>query len=127
MQIPKPHCHPGLLLIFHMKETHNIFKLGKTRKSDQHTSRTDSITVNAYPEHATNLRGYVHIHNMPQRQNNTIIYVRMTYIDEKSYPSRSLDTVLEIQEREHNTKYILTCLNPQKQFTPFVFSVDILL
>ena len=35
-----------------------------TKKSDQHTSKIDNITVKLYPEHEKNWRGYLYIHHM---------------------------------------------------------------
>ena len=84
----------------------------------------DTITVNPSLDHTEGLRGYLHIHHLWQCQTDTTIDVRVTETDAKSHLKHSLDTVLEIQEKEKKKTYILPCLDQQKHFTLFLVSVD---
>ena len=78
-------------------------------------------------EHAEGLRGDIKIHHLCQHQNDTIIDDRVEDTDAKSDLNHYLDTVLDIQEKEKNNKYILPFLSQQKFLTPFLVSVEGLL
>ena len=56
-----------------------------------------------------------------------ILDVRVTDTDSKSYCNRTPSKVLESQEKEKKRKYLGSCLENRRHFTPFVISVDGLL
>jgi len=56
-----------------------------------------------------------------------ILDVRVTDTDAKSYCNRTPSKVLESHEKEKKRKYLGSCLENRRHFTPFVISVDGLL
>ena len=57
------------------------------------------------------LRAYLRICHLWQRQTNNIIDVIGTDTDTKLYLTHSLETVLDIQEKEKKKKNLLLCLD----------------
>ena len=82
-------------------------------------TKQPDITINAILDHAAGIRGDLQIRHLRQRQTGTIIDVRLTDMDAKSYISRPLDNVLEIKEdkipppftRSNETLHTLRRLN----------------
>eukprot|EP00957_Ditylum_brightwellii_P202372 15329844-Ditylum_brightwellii.AAC.1 len=66
------------------------------------------------------------IRHLWKHQVDTIIDVRITDTDAKSYISRPLETVLAAQEKEKG-KYLNSCLEQNRHFSPFVIYVDVML
>ena len=54
----------------------------------------------------------------------TIFDIRVTDTDAKSYLPTEVSKVLERQEKEKKGKYLTSCLEMRKDFTPLVYSVD---
>eukprot|EP00957_Ditylum_brightwellii_P074891 5692152-Ditylum_brightwellii.AAC.1 len=57
-------------------------------------------------------------------QTDTIIDVRITDTDAKSYISKPLEKVLLEKEKEKKVKYLQACLNQNQHFSLFVVLVD---
>jgi hypothetical protein len=55
---------------------------------------------------------------------DTVVDVRVTDTDAKSYQSKTPAKVLEQHERAKKKKYLQPCLERRKHFTPFVVSAD---
>eukprot|EP00957_Ditylum_brightwellii_P191005 14543737-Ditylum_brightwellii.AAC.1 len=70
------------------------------------------------------LYGDVLICHLRRHQTDTIIDVRITDTDAKSYILKPLGKVLFAQEKEKKDKYLQTCLNQNQHFSPFVVLVD---
>jgi len=64
------------------------------------------------------------IHGFCEGSTDTIIDVRVTNLDSKSYKNLPPKKVLERQEKEKNKKYCKPCENQRRHFTPFVVSTD---
>jgi hypothetical protein len=69
-------------------------------------------------------RGDLLIRGFWARGTDVIVDVRVTDTDAKSYRSRDPHKVLASQEREKKKKYLQSCLDQRKHFTPFVVSTD---
>jgi hypothetical protein len=69
-------------------------------------------------------RGDLLIGGFWARGMDVIIAVRVTDTDATSYWSRDPHKVLATQEREKKKKYLQSCLEQRKHFTPFVVSTD---
>jgi hypothetical protein len=50
--------------------------------------------------------------------------MRITDTDARSYQKKEFSKVLEQHEKEKKDKYLQTCLEMRKDFTPMVYSVD---
>eukprot|EP00957_Ditylum_brightwellii_P033827 2563836-Ditylum_brightwellii.AAC.1 len=71
-----------------------------------------------------NLYGDLMICHLWKHQVDTVIDARITDTDVKSYISCSLETVLAAQDKEKKGKYLTSCLEQNRHFSPFVVSVD---
>jgi hypothetical protein len=69
-------------------------------------------------------RGDLLIRGFWDSQMSTIVDVRITDTDAKSYCTKDPAKVLEQHEREKKKKYLQPCLDRRKHFTPFVVSAD---
>ena len=72
-------------------------------------------------------RGDLLIRGFWKAGTDCILDVRVTDTDSKSYCKRTPFKVLESQEKEKKRKYLWTCQENRRHFTPFVLSVDGLL
>ena len=59
-----------------------------------------------------------------EESTDTIIDVRLTNLDSKSYKNLPPKKALERQEKEKKKKYCKLCENQRRHFTPFVVSTD---
>eukprot|EP00957_Ditylum_brightwellii_P171683 13070013-Ditylum_brightwellii.AAC.1 len=66
-----------------------------------------------------NLYGDLMIRHLWKHQVDTVIDVRITNTDAKSYISHPLETVLAAQEKEKKGKYLNSCLEQNQHFSPF--------
>eukprot|EP00957_Ditylum_brightwellii_P002398 183970-Ditylum_brightwellii.AAC.1 len=64
------------------------------------------------------------MHHLWCHQTDTIIDIRNTDTDTKSYISKQLEKVLLVQEKEKKAKYLQACLKQSHHFSPFIVSVD---
>jgi len=55
---------------------------------------------------------------------DTIIDIRVTNVDSKSYKNLPPEKAMERQEKEKKKKYCKPCQNQRRHFTPFVVSTD---
>jgi hypothetical protein len=69
-------------------------------------------------------RGDLSIRGFWEKGTYCIIDVRVTDTDQKSYRKRDPSKVLESQEKEKKKKYLSSCLENRRHFTPFVVSAD---
>ena len=69
-------------------------------------------------------RGDVGIHGFWERGRLCIFDIRVTDTDARSYRHKDPMKVLEAQEQEKKDKYLSTCHELHKDFTPMVYSVD---
>jgi len=69
-------------------------------------------------------RGDILIRGFWEGSTDTIIDVRVTNLDSKSYKNLPLKKALERQEKEKKNKYCKPCENQRRHFTPFVVSMD---
>ena len=69
-------------------------------------------------------RGYLLIRGFWEGSTDTIIDVRVTNLDSKSYKNLPPKKALERQEKEKEKKYCKPCENQRRHFTPFVVSTD---
>ncbi len=58
------------------------------------------------------------------RGTDVIVDVHVTDTDAKLYRSQDPHKVLAMQEQEKKKKYLQSCLEQRKHFTPFVVSTD---
>ena len=70
------------------------------------------------------LRGDLMVRNLWRNGTSCVLDVRMCDTDAKSYRSRDPHKVLLSHEREKKKKYLDTCAETRRDFTPFVLSVD---
>jgi len=69
-------------------------------------------------------RGDLLIRGFWEGSTDTIIDVRVTNLDSKSYKNLPPKKALERQEKEKKKKYCKPCENQRRHFTPFVVSTD---
>ena len=69
-------------------------------------------------------RGDLLVRGFWEKSTDTIIDVRVTNLDSKSYKNLSPKKALERQEKEKKKKYCKPCENQRRHFTPFVVSTD---
>jgi len=69
-------------------------------------------------------RGELLIRGFWEGSTDTIIDVRVTNLDSKSYKNLPPKKALERQEKEKKKKYGKLCENQRRHFTPFVVSTD---
>ena len=69
-------------------------------------------------------RGDAACHGFWQRGRDTVFDIRITDTDAPSHRGKSWEKVLEEQEKEKKRKYLGTCRELRKDFTPLVYSVD---
>ena len=72
----------------------------------------------------TEERGDAGVHGFWQRQRTAIFDVCITDTDARSARGRDYTKVLAVHEKEKKTKYLQSCLQMRKDFTPLVYSVD---
>ena len=72
----------------------------------------------------TGERGDAGVHGFWQRQRMAIFDVRITDTDARSARGRDYTKILAAHEKEKKDKYLWTCLELRKDFTPMVYSVD---
>ena len=72
----------------------------------------------------TEERGDVGCHGFWQRGRFAIFDVRITDTEARSAQGRDFLKVLAAQEKEKKDKYLDSCLQQRKDFTPLVYSVD---
>ena len=95
----------------------------RSKKLDPQDAQVTTIT-NKDKQKDDGLYGDLLIRHLWQSNTDTIIDVRITDTDAKSYISRPLESVLEGQEKEKKRKYLNACLEQRRHFSPFVVSVD---
>lgn len=91
--------------------------------SKSHSKHTGLVRTDS----PIDLRGDLLVHGLWKHGRYGIIDVRVTDTDPSIYKKQSSEKVLIAQENEKKKKYIGVCLNNQRDFTPFVVSVDGLL
>ena len=87
----------------------------------------DTHEVPAAPrgiEQPTVERGDVGCHGFWQRGRYAIFDIRITDTDARSARNRDYSKVISAQEKEKKDKYLDSCLQQRKDFTPLVYSVD---
>ncbi len=72
----------------------------------------------------TEEQGDAGVHGFWQRQQMAIFDVRITDTDARSARGRDYTKVLAAHEKEKKTKYLQSCLQMRKDFTPLVYTVD---
>ena len=72
----------------------------------------------------TGERGDAGVHGFWQWQRTAIFDVRIMDTDARSARGRDYTKVLAAHEKEKKTKYLQSCLQMRKDFTPLVYSVD---
>ena len=72
----------------------------------------------------TGERGDAGVHGFWKRGRTTIFDVRITDTESRSYRNRDFEKVLASQEKEKKDKYLASCHEMRKDFTPLVYSVD---
>ena len=72
----------------------------------------------------TEERGDVGILGFWQRGRQAIFDVRITDTRARSHRGRGFEKVLAAQEKEKKDKYLRSCLEQRKDFTPMVYSVE---
>ena len=76
------------------------------------------------PPTTTEERGDASCHGFWKRGRTCIFDMRITDTDAKSYRKKDFGKVLLQHEKEKKDKYLQTCLELRKDFTPMVYSVD---
>ena len=76
------------------------------------------------PPTTTEERGDASCHGFWERGRTCIFDMRITDTDAKSYRKKEFGKVLSQHEKEKKDKYLQTCLEMRKDFTPMVYSVD---
>ena len=76
------------------------------------------------PPTTTEERGDASCHGFWKRGRTCIFDMRITDTDAKSYRKKDFGKVLLQHEKEKKDKYLRTCLELRKDFTPMVYSVD---
>jgi hypothetical protein len=72
----------------------------------------------------TGERGDAGVHGFWQRGRQSIFDVRITDPDARSARARDFTKILAMHEKEKKDKYLQTCLQMRKDFTPLVYTVD---
>ena len=72
----------------------------------------------------TGERGDAGVHAFWKRGRTAIFDVRITNTESRSYRNRDFEKVLASQEKEKKDKYLASCHEMRKDFTPLVYSVD---
>eukprot|EP00957_Ditylum_brightwellii_P094524 7198143-Ditylum_brightwellii.AAC.1 len=75
-------------------------------------------------EESVELRGDVSIRGLWNQQTDTIIDVRITNSDAKSYLNKTVAKHLLAQKKEKKDKYLLLCKEQRENFTPFVATIN---
>eukprot|EP00957_Ditylum_brightwellii_P109686 8366668-Ditylum_brightwellii.AAC.1 len=70
------------------------------------------------------LWGNLSIRSLWERQTDTIVDVRITNSDAKSYLNKTVAKHLLAQEKKKKNKYLPMCREQRKNFTPFIAMVD---
>ena len=98
----------------------------RTRQPRQRASRGSSTPTALPPQTPTTTeeRGDVGCIGFWRSGRETIFDIRITDTDAKSYLPTEVSKVLERQEKEKKGKYLTSCLEMRKDFTPLVYSVD---
>jgi hypothetical protein len=105
-----------------------LIKPSRVKESVKDTSTKDTSQENTN-QSATgeDERGDLLIRGFWARGTDCILDVRVFFVtdtDAKSYCKRAPAKVLESQEKEKKRKYLESCLEYRRHFTPFVCSVD---
>jgi len=102
-------------------------KSGRNRSGQDQEAADDSpvrVITRKRGEEEGELRGDLSIRGLWNRQTDTIIDVRITNSDAKSYLNKTVAKHLLAQEKEKKDKYLPMCREQRKNFTPFVATVD---
>jgi hypothetical protein len=94
------------------------------RTAEENTAKEPKPPVQRLSRSTGEERGDLLIRGFRARGTDLIVDVRVTDTDAKSYRSRDPHKVLATQEREKKKKYLQSCLEQRKHFTPFVVSTD---
>jgi hypothetical protein len=81
----------------------------------------------ALPPQTTNTteeRGDISCHSFWAKQRDTIFDVRITDSDAPTHRTVEVPKLLARQEKEKKSKYLQSCLEMRKDFTPLVYTVD---
>ena len=81
-------------------------------------------TVGRDAMQTTEERGDAGVHGFWQRGRTAIFDVRITDTDARSARGRDYAKILAAHEKEKKNKYLQSCLQMRKDFTPLVYSVD---
>jgi hypothetical protein len=76
------------------------------------------------PSTTTEERGDISCYSFWAKQRDTIFDIRVTDTDAKSHRTTEVSKLLARQEKEKKAKYLPSCLEMRKDFTPLVYSVD---
>ena len=96
------------------------------KNQNKKTKKGETINDNQNEEAVTTgeLRGDLLVRNLWRNGTSCVIDVRMSDTDAKSYRTKDPHQVLKTQENEKKKKYLETCVQMRRDFTPFVLSVD---
>ena len=114
------HCRVGREPLIHSCVHRRGRNAADASAPDSSTPTTDSL----HPPATTEERGDASCHGFWERGRDTIFDMRITDTDARSYRKKEPTKVLEQQEKEKKDKYLRTCLELRKDFTPMVYSVD---
>ena len=114
------HCRVGREPLIHSCVHQRGRNAADASAPDSSTPTTDSL----HPPATTEERGDASCHGFWECGRDTIFDMRITDTDARSYRKKEPTKVLEQQEKEKKDKYLRTCLELRKDFTPMVYSVD---
>jgi hypothetical protein len=87
-------------------------------------SSTPPTDTTQPPPPTTKERGNASCHGFWERGRTCIFDMHITDTDARSYQKKEFEKVLEQHEKEKKDKYLQTCLEMQKAFTPMEYLVD---
>ena len=118
--VVKPQCLPSVY-------ANPTFTCVPVTRQPRQRASSGSSTPTALPPQTPNTteeRGDVGCFGFWRSSRETIFDIRVTDTDAKSYLPTEVSKVLERQEKEKKGKYLTSCLEMRKDFTPLVYSVD---
>ena len=104
------------------QNTNNSSNNNNRTLSDQEQRRREQ--QNPPHQRANGERGDAGCHGFWQRGRPAIFDIRITDTQARSYRNKNPKKVLAAQEKEKKDKYLKTCHEMRKDFTPMVYSVD---
>ena len=106
------------------REPRIFSSVGRRAREVGDTAVDTPVTGERDEMQTTEERGDAGVHGFWQRQRTAIFDVRITDTDARSVRGRDYTKILAAHEKEKKTKYLQSCLQMRKDFTPLVYSVD---